>query len=242
LQQSEINALKRACAYSFSPNKLGYCGPEGSWHAFEEFLSAPNTEQNAVAAKEALQKFYALFPYLELIATANDLQPFDAKVIEAYWIGNELLNNVQYSEIQKTILSFQKFGLPRSIAEKKAAELPDALLPHHSMHVLYVNFISPKVKPIIENLGNCLIQWAEVKGEAKNGFKAKGIELFSENGELKLREKEKTVQNQFNLQLQPRDLISVHWQNAVEKISFDELKSLRKFTEGTIEAIKPQCQ
>jgi len=236
LNQNELNALGRACAYSFSPNKLGYCGPEGSWHAFEEFLSAP-TEQNAIAAMEALRKFYALYPYLELIAAANDLQPFDAEVIEAYWIGNELLNNVQYSEIQKTILSFQKFGLPRSIVEKKAAELPDAMLPHHSMHVLYVNFISPKLKPIIENLSNCLIQWAQVKAQAKNGIKVKGLELFAESNELKLREKEKTVQNQFNLQLQPGDLISVHWQNAVEKISFDELKSLRKFTEQTIIAI-----
>ncbi|MDP2973526.1 MAG: hypothetical protein Q8N60_00600, partial [Candidatus Diapherotrites archaeon] len=69
--------------------------------------------------------------------------------------------------------------------------------------------------------------------------KVKGVELFSENGELKLREKEKTVQNQFNLQLKEKDLVSVHWQNVVEKISFDELKSLRKFTEGTLSAIRP---
>ncbi|MDP2973782.1 MAG: DUF6390 family protein, partial [Candidatus Diapherotrites archaeon] len=85
MQQSEINALRRACAYSFSPNKLGYCGPEGSWHAFGQFLSAPTAEQNAVAAREALRKFYALYPYLELIAVTNELQPFDAEVIEAYW-------------------------------------------------------------------------------------------------------------------------------------------------------------
>ncbi len=238
MQQTEIDALKRACTYSFSPNKLGYCGPEGSWQAFGQFLSAP-TEQNAVAAKEALRKFYALYPYLELIATANDLQPFDAEVIEAYWIGNGLLQNVQYSELQKTILSFQRFGLPRSIAEKKAAELPDELLPHHSTHVLYVNFINPKVQPVVENLGNCLIQWAEVKGETKKAIKVKGIELFSENGELKLREKEKIVQNPFNLQLKEKDLVTVHWGSVVEKISFDELKRLKKFTEETLAGLKP---
>ncbi len=151
-----------------------------------------------------------------------------------------MLRNVQYSDLQRTILSFQRFGLPTTIAERKAAELPDSMLPHHSAHVLHVNFINPKVKPVVHNLSDCLIQWAEVKGEAKNGIKVKGIELFAENNELKLREKEKTVQNQFNLQLQPGDLISVHWQNAVEKISADELKNLRKFTEGTLAAIRPQ--
>ena len=122
-----------------------------------------------------LQKFSALHPYLLLIAEANNLQPFDEQVIEAYWLGNSLLENVPFREMQKTILSLQKHGLPRRIAEKKAANLPEEMLPHHSMHVLYVNFLSQKVKPLIQNLGNCLIQWGEVQEKTAKGISIKGI-------------------------------------------------------------------
>jgi len=107
------------------------------------------------------------------------------------------------------------------------------------MHVLYVNFISQKVAPIVENLSNCLVQWAVVKEETKKGIIVKGIELFQESGELKLREKEKTIQNPFRLELHPKDIVSVHWQNAVEKISQEEKKSLQKHTERTIALLRP---
>jgi hypothetical protein len=241
LQQSEIDSLKKACLYSFPANRLGYCGPENSWRFFQKFLSRP-TEENAAEAKELLRHFNALHPYLELIAKANRLQPLDMQVVEAYWLGNKLLENIQYSEMQKTLLSFQNFGLPRQIAERKAALLPDGMLPHHSMHVLYVNSISKKVKPILKNLSDCLIQWALVKDKTRNGVKVKGIQLFLESKELKIREEEKTVKNPFNLQLQPGDLVSVHWKNAVEKISQGQAKNLKKFTEKTLKAIRHDSQ
>ncbi len=237
MSQEEINALKRACFYSIPPNKLGYCGPVESRKLLQEFISNP-AEESAEIAKEQLTHFTALFPYLELIATENNLQPFDSEVIEAYWIGNSLLENVSFREIQKTILSFQHFGLPHSIAKKKAKELPDGIIPHHSMHVLYVNFISQKVDPIVKNLSSCLVQWAKVLEETPKGIRAKGIELFSESGELKLREKEKTLQNSFGLKLAPGELVSVHWNNVVEQISEDELKRLEKYTKATLEAIR----
>lgn len=236
LCQKETDALKKACLYSMPPNMLGYCGPEQSWQSFQKFISEP-TEENALAAKEKLRNFNALFPYLELIAKANNKEPFDAEVIEAYWLGNKLLENVSHKEIQKTILSFQKFGLPRPIAEKKAAGLPEGMLPHHSMHVLYVNFISQKLKPIVQNLSNCMVQWAKAIEAKPNAISVKSFELFSEAGELKLREKEKTAQNPFALALKERDLITVHWGNAIEKISAKEFKSLKSYTFKNLKSV-----
>ncbi|MCX6798636.1 MAG: DUF6390 family protein [Candidatus Diapherotrites archaeon] len=229
----ETEALQRASKYSLIPNKLGYCGPPESWPKLMGFIAKPRPEQ-APEIERTLQRFYALYPYLELIAKANDAQPFDAGVIEAYWLGNKLLRSVQYSEMQKTILSFQLHGLPREIAERKAAALPDCLLPHHSFHVLYVNFITKKVQPIVENLSNCLVQWAEVKEETKAGIKVKGVELFLEGSSLKLREKAKTLQNPYCLALSAGDIVSVHWGNAVEKLSSTSLNCLKKQTIGNL--------
>jgi len=241
LQQREIDALKRACLYSFIPNKLGYCGPPGSWEAFLAFISNPSEEQ-APGVKQLLLHFFALHPYLELIAKANEKSAFDPEIIEAYWIGSDLLRNVQFRETQKTILSFQRSGLPRSIAEKKAACLPDGLLPHHSFHVLYVNFISKKVPPLIENLGNCLIQWAEVKSESEKGIEARGIGLFSEGGEFKIQEKAKKILDPFKISPKAGDFVSVHWGNAIEMLSEESLESLKKFTLLNLAALTPQRQ
>ena len=69
-----------------------------------------------------------------------------------------------------------------------------------------------------------------------------GIVLFSESGELKLKEKEKTVQNPFNLKLQPGNLISVHWENAIEQISEDAAKCLQKYTGKSLQAIRHKSQ
>lgn len=241
MQQREIDALKRACLYSFIPNRLGYCGPPGCWEAFSSFIQSP-AEGQAPAVRQLLQHFSALHPYLELIAKANEKSAFDPEAIEAYWLGNDLLLNVQFSEFQKTILSFQRSGLPRPIAEKKAACLPACLLPHHSAHVLYVNFISKKVPPLIENLGDCLIQWAEVKSESEKGIEARGIGLFSEGGEFKIREKSKKIQNPFKIKPKPGDFVSVHWGNAIEILSEESLKSLKKFTQLNLGALTPPHQ
>ncbi len=218
------------------PNRLGYCGPAESWKVFQKFISNPN-EENAATAQKQLKHFTALFPYLELIADANSLKPFDLDVIEAYWTGNSLLENVSYSEIQKTILSFQNFGLPKSIAEKKASQLPKQMLPNHCMHVLYINFISQKVKPIVQNLSNCLVQWAKVIDETPKEIRAKGIELFQEAGQLKLKEKEKTLQNPFGLKLKTNNFITVHWDNAIELVSKECQKKLESYTFKNIEMV-----
>jgi len=241
LSQEEINALKKACLYSIPPNWLGYCGPKDSFKAFQDFLSNPS-QQNALAAKQQLQGFNALFPYLELIASENKLEPFSSEVVEAYWLGNSLLENISYHSIQQTILSLQKHGLPRSIAKKKASNLPNGVLPHHSMHVLFINFINPNVKPLIQNLSNCLIQWGTVQSTTTKGIRVKGVELFSESNQLKLREKIKTVQNPFSLDLKPKDLLTVHWGNAIEKISQDQQKNLKHFTEKTLTSISQSYQ
>ena len=238
MPESDFSPLIRACKYSLIPNELGFCGPEGSFREFLKFIEAPSPE-GAERVTPLLRGFNALFPYLDLIARCNELGPFSEQVVEAYWIGNSLLESVTKRELQKTVLSFQKFGLPRSIAEKKAVELPNGLLPHHSFHVLYVNFISQKVKPIVQNLGNCIVQWAKVTEQTDKGIVAKGFSLFSESNELKLREKKKTLKNPFKLELNNGDLISVHWGNAVEKLSEEQAKQLRHYSELTLEGLKP---
>ena len=78
----------------------------------------------------------------------------------------------------------------------------------------------------------------EIKEVSEKGLKIKGTELLAEGGEIKLREKEKTVQNPLSLQPKAGDMISVHWNNAMEILSEERLNSLKKYTLHTLSAAK----
>ena len=74
--------------YASPPNELGYCGPVG---AFDMAGSGEPTSGVAARARQ----FAGAWPYLEIVAaTAGIDDPLDHRVVEAYWVGNDLLDRV----------------------------------------------------------------------------------------------------------------------------------------------------
>jgi len=72
--------------YAYPPNELGYCGPEGA-----SALLRPDA--TAVIERRARQ-FEGAWCYLEFIAESAGIpDPLDPRVVEAYWVGNELLED-----------------------------------------------------------------------------------------------------------------------------------------------------
>jgi hypothetical protein len=72
--------------YAYPPNELGYCGPDGA----PALLGADAAE----IARRA-RRFEGAWSYLEYIArSAGIADPLDEAVVEAYWVGNELLDRV----------------------------------------------------------------------------------------------------------------------------------------------------
>ena len=73
--------------YAYPPNELGYCGPPGA-----QAMLGPH----AVADLERrARQFEGAWAYLELLAEEADIpDPLDRAVVEAYWVGGELLDSV----------------------------------------------------------------------------------------------------------------------------------------------------
>ncbi|WP_326701236.1 DUF6390 family protein [Streptomyces sp. NBC_01754] len=70
--------------YAYPPNELGYCGPEDA----SALLRTGATED----IERRARRFEGAWCYLEFLAErAGIADPLDARVVEAYWIGNELL-------------------------------------------------------------------------------------------------------------------------------------------------------
>ncbi len=81
----------RFARYAYPPNELGYCGPAGAG----EFMGITAVDAEAEVRRRA-REFEGAWHYLEVIAAAAQIDdPLDDRVVEAYWVGNELLDSLE---------------------------------------------------------------------------------------------------------------------------------------------------
>ncbi len=73
--------------YAYPPNELGYCGPAGA----TALLCADATEEIERRARQ----FEGAWSYLELLAESAGVDdPLAVDVVTAYWVGSDLLDEV----------------------------------------------------------------------------------------------------------------------------------------------------
>jgi len=112
--------------YAYPPNELGYCGPDGA----AALLRGDAPEEIARRARQ----FEGAWSYLEFIARAAGVaDPLDEAVVQAYWVGNDLLGLVAPDEL----LPF----LRTRFAGQAGGTWQDAdtrAIAHHSFHVFEV--------------------------------------------------------------------------------------------------------
>jgi hypothetical protein len=112
--------------YAYPPNELGYCGPDGA----SALLRADVPDEIVRRARH----FEGAWSYLEFIArSAGIADPLDEAVVEAYWIGNDLLDRVA-SEQLVTFLRDRFAGQVGGTWNDADARA----IPHHSFHVFEV--------------------------------------------------------------------------------------------------------
>ena len=152
--------------FAFPPNALGLCGPETG-------LTLPDRVRDGRLDGELrriAQGFEGAWPYLELISSENDLpDPLDARVVEAYWLGNDLLGHVGAHAHQRDLETrFRDRARPAEWRwlESKA---DSAARVHHSFHVLEVlpriGLIRGGLPPdLLGVLERCLIRPGTVVG------------------------------------------------------------------------------
>ncbi|TET95492.1 MAG: hypothetical protein E3J29_06795, partial [Dehalococcoidia bacterium] len=86
--------------YAFKPNSLGYCGGDDN-RALLEYGLDGRVDRGLV---ELECQFDGALPYLQLIGRANGIaDPLDSRVVEAYWIGNRLLDRVDMGSLFRSL-------------------------------------------------------------------------------------------------------------------------------------------
>jgi Family of unknown function (DUF6390) len=120
--------------YAYPPNALGLCGAEES-RTLLEYGTANQSDDGLI---ELARAFEGAWPYLILIADANGIRdPLDPRVVEAYWIGNELLDGVSSHALARHVEDRFKGRVGRSW-ERIVDAVAAGAVPHHTFHVFAV--------------------------------------------------------------------------------------------------------
>ena len=129
--------------YSVAPNYFGYCGPD-------ENMSLIDHLRENVIDKEVhsiLSEFETLFLNLTFIARENKIQDvFDKQVVEAYWIGNRLLECISNKDY--AYLLAEKFSLPKKIGDKTFLKMKHKILTYR-LHFMCLIFLRERVMILV---------------------------------------------------------------------------------------------
>ena len=222
--------------YAFPPNRLGYCGPDDS----ERLLGYVTTGRADQGAAELGRRFEGAYPYLCLIAAANGIaDPFDVRVVEAYWIGNGLLENVGVRDFHDSMR--ERFGSrvpPREfrwLAEKVGA----GATPHHNFHVFEVYSRAGLLKgegaePVLEVMDSCRISWGRVEAVSAGHVVVSRRPLELSGGSIRLGAPREVRLETYGGELAPGSIVSAHWGWACEPLTPARLSRLSR---ATVEAV-----
>jgi hypothetical protein len=149
--------------YAYPPNELGYCGPD----AQQQLLEQVSAEADDPDLRRLARGFEGAWPYLELIAGSNGIaDPLDPRVVEAYWVGNHLLDRVTPRLMADALSDRFRDRAGRSW-DRLVDAVPAGALPHHSFHVFGVYpwlglLREGRHDEPLRVLDRCRIRWGQV--------------------------------------------------------------------------------
>ncbi|HET9020820.1 MAG TPA: DUF6390 family protein [Ornithinibacter sp.] len=227
----------RFAAYAYPPNSLGYCGPDASQQLLEQVAWGVDDPD----LRRLARGFEGAWPYLELIAAANGLgDPLDARVVEAYWVGNELLDRVAPRLLGDSLETRFRDRVGQAWP-RLADAVPAGALPHHSFHVFGVYpwlglLRGGRVDEPLQVLDRCRIRWGQVVDVVGGQAVVRSRPLRWDGHRLLLAEpvEEDVVVRRDGLglvgELEPGDWCSLHWDWVCERLDLRGLTALSRYT------------
>jgi hypothetical protein len=236
-----MSGPKIAALYGLVPNQLGLCGAGEDQRKLREFIGG---KLGILDIIPALKRFEAAYAYYDLIAKKNKIQagPLNKKVVEAYWLGNELLEKITADDLRDLIVKrFSGPGLlPKETAIARANKIPAASKPHHSFHVLVLGAVTGSIdfagRTDLKDI--CRVGWGRVI-KIKNKITIEynplvGREKIKLGG---LKKKEIFWDKEILPKVSKGDWISFHWNYAIQILNEENILNLYKYTNNTLDSL-----
>ncbi len=242
LPQFDFKGIIQCGRYAFMPNHLTFCGPDKNQDLFD-YCRNQKADQGMI---QILEEFQTLYPYLKMIAHHNQIKdPFSEKVVEAYWIGNSLLENITKSGLYNHLVdkSQIKKKLSKPIINRIKEKITLGARAHHNFHVLSVWKQADNIDSIqtLNAMDLCRIGWGQVKKTKKSSLEVEYHPLVSDGDKLSLGQPVlqkvgyKIGDEGFIKKPEIDDWISMHWGFACEVLTDWQISNLRKYTLESIQ-------
>jgi hypothetical protein len=224
--------------YAYPPNSLGYCGPTDHT-ALLEYGASGTTDGGLV---QLARGFDGAWPYLEFIAHSNGIgDPLDPRVVEAYWVGNPLLDRVDMQSFGAHLLDRFRGRLGRSW-ESLARAIPEGAAPHHSFHVFSVYpwlglLRAGHGREPLAVMDRCRIRWGQVLAVTNDVVTVRARPLVWDGRVLGLgspRVEQATWEWQGKglvREPMPGQWVALHWDWVCDRLTVGQLRALRRSTE-----------
>jgi len=239
-----MDPLKMTAAFAIKPNELKRCGPEDAFRILFDFVAGHFYDEDKI--RRILSQFEVFMPYYQLIATANRIDDvFDSRVVEAYWLGNGLLDNISPEAIKEVIeCDVVKSGWnPLHVALLfKSIKLQKAK-PHHSLSVMYfyARRGGSKALPleIKERIDQCRACAGEVVGMSGDSIIVEYRPLvFESDGRISLAAAvSKEIDAGLIADVGVGEKIAFHLDWGVIRLSDEQYDNLEHYTVANLEAI-----
>ena len=236
----------RFARFAYPPNQLGYCGPD----VRDEILQRVHARAAGPELRALARGFDGAWPYLRLIAERAGIpDPLDSRVVEAYWIGNPLLDAVGPAAFADSLI--QRFApmLPRGADHDRLLEpLGGGGVPHHGFHVFgvypWVGLLrSGAVDQALHVLDRCRIRWGRVLSCERTQAVVMSRPLVWDGRCLQLgapRAETVTIAKDGYLlapHLDVGDWCALHWDWVCEPLNRRRLAALRTYTRAQLDAV-----
>ena len=233
-----MDGVARCTRYAFGPNRLHMCGPDMNREVLA-YLTAGATDQGLT---DILRNFKTLYPYLQEIAWANQIKdPFDRRVVEAYWIGNELLENISPKKFYNYLV--EDLQIKKRFSSKDFERLQYKLIEgakmHHAFHVF--NVWKDSGQTDLAGFDQCRVSWGQVTKVDGPIIKVLRRPLVLLGGKFTL---DSAVPVDVARQLEGSsildetkvgDAISIHWGVPCEVLTAPQVANLEKYTNLSID-------
>lgn len=232
----------RFARYAYPPNALGYCGPDQADTLLQQ-AAAGVADPDLVRLARG---FDGAWPYLELIAHRSGIaDPLDDRVVEAYWVGNGLLDDVGPRALEQELRARFRPRLGRHWEVLRDAPLARAV-PHHNLHVFVVYpwvglLRGGQVAEPLRVLDRCRIRWGEVVEVTRSTALVRSRRVLWDGHTLRLGPPtpERVTVAVRGARLTPTvrrgDRVSMHWDWVCERLEARQVRELAARTAGAIE-------
>jgi hypothetical protein len=196
-----------------------------------------------VSCAPSPSRFEGAYPYLALIArSAGIADPLDRRVVEAYWLGSELLRDVPVSAFGASIDERFRDRVRRTDWRWLATKPIDGAKPVHAFHVLdvfpRVGLIrAGQIDGVLQVMDSCRIRWGRVLDRigdqlvvSATGWNCTRVDCGTARRPSSvsrpgvMRPGSSTCRN-------PGDVVSIHWSWACDRLDPRQLANLIAWTD-----------